>query len=50
MEFLTNKKDVYELTPQALDMINANVQLHTVSYAILFGLLAILIVLVIFKS
>jgi uncharacterized membrane protein len=50
MEFMTEKKNVYTLSNDALDMVNSHVQFHTVSNAILFGLLTLLIVVIIFKN
>jgi len=45
-----NPKGIYYLTDSALDLINFFSQMLTVSFAILFGLLAITILLIIFKS
>lgn len=41
---------IYTLTDPALDLINFFSQLLVVSFAILFGLLALIILLIIFKS
>ena len=41
---------IYTLTDEALDLINFFSQLHTVSFAVLFGLLVLIILLIIFKS
>jgi len=41
---------IYTLTDNGLDLINFFSQLHTVSFAVLFGLLTLLILLIIFKS
>lgn len=50
MEFLTTASTTLALTDQALDMINFFSQLLTVSFAIVFGLLVVVILLLIFKS
>lgn len=50
MDFLITSSTTYALTDNALDLINFFSQLFTVSFAILFGLLVLLILLVIFKS
>ncbi len=50
MEFLTTASTTFALTDQALDMINFFSQLLTVSFAIVFGLLVVVILLLIFKS
>lgn len=50
MDFLTGSSTTYALTDEALDLINFISQLFTVTYALMFGLLAFLIVIVIFKS
>lgn len=51
MRFLVENPDgVFSLTNQALNLINFFSQLLTVSFAILFGLLATLILILIFKS
>jgi len=51
MRFLVERQDgVFYLTNNALDLINFFSQLLTVSFAILFGLLLILILVLIFKS
>ena len=51
MRFLVEKQDgVFYLTNKALNLINFFSQQLTVSFAILFGLLMILILVIIFKS
>ena len=50
MDFLTTASTTLALTDNALDLINFFSQLFTVSFAIIFGLLVIIIVLLIFKS
>jgi len=50
MEFFTVTKKALILTDDALDLINFFSQLLTVSFAILFGLLVLIILLIIFKS
>lgn len=50
MEFMIEKKGIYTLTDQALDLINFFSQLQTVSIALISGLLVIIILLIIFKS
>lgn len=50
MEFLTTASTTFALTDQALDMINFFSQLLTASFAIVFGLLVVVILLLIFKS
>lgn len=40
----------FVLTDEALDLINYFSQLFTVSFAILFGLLSMLIIIIIFKK
>lgn len=49
MDFLIASTTVYRLTGQALDLINFFSQLFVVCFALLSGLLVILILLVIFK-
>ena len=50
MNFLISSDDIiYKLTPRALDLINFFVQFLTAGFAILFGLLILLIILIIFK-
>ncbi len=50
MDFLTATSTTYALTDQALNLINFFSQLLTVGFGVLFGLLAIIILLLIFKS
>lgn len=51
MRFLVEQSEgVFRLTNKALDLINFFSQLFTVSFAILFGLLTIIILILIFKS
>ena len=50
MDFLTTASTTLALTDNALDLINFFSQLFTVSFAVIFGLLVIIIVLLIFKS
>jgi hypothetical protein len=50
MDFITTTSTTYALTDKALDLINFFCQLLTVSFAVLFGLLVIVILLLIFKS
>lgn len=50
MDFLTTASTTYALTDKALDMINFFSQLLTVSFAVVIGLLVIVILLLIFKS
>ena len=50
MDFLTSAETTYALTDNALDLINFFSQLITVSFAFLFGLLVLIILLIIFKS
>lgn len=50
MDFLTTATTTYALTDEALDLINFFSQLLTGSFAILFGLLALIILIIIFKS
>ena len=50
MDFLTTASTTYALTDNALDLINFFSQLLTVSFAVLFGLLVLIILLIIFKS
>lgn len=51
MRFIVERSDgVYFLTNKALNLLNFYSQLLTVSFAILFGLLVLLIILTIFKS
>lgn len=49
MDFLIASSTTYRLTGEALDLINFFSQLLTVSFAVLFGLLAVIILLIIFK-
>ncbi len=50
MDFLTSGATTYALTDNAMDLINFFSQLLTVSFAVLFGLLVFIILLIIFKS
>jgi len=50
MDFLTSASTTYALTDDGLDLINFFSQLFTVSFAVLFGLLVLIILLIIFKS
>lgn len=51
MRFLVERSEgVFFLTPKAMDLLNFFTQLFTVSFAILFGLLTLLIILILFKS
>jgi len=50
MDFLTTASTTLALTDNALDLINFFSQLFTVSFAVIFGLLVVIIVLLIFKS
>ena len=50
MDFLTTASTTFALTDNALDLINFFSQLLTVSFAVIFGLLVVIIVLLIFKS
>jgi len=50
MDFLTSTSTTLTLTDEALDLINFFSQLLTVSFAILFGLLVLMILIIIFKS
>jgi hypothetical protein len=50
MDFFTTATTTYALTDEALDLINFFSQLLTVSFAILFGLLSLIILIIIFKS
>jgi len=50
MDFITTLDNTYTLTDNALDLINFFSQLLTVSFAVLFGLLILIIILIIFKS
>jgi hypothetical protein len=50
MDFLTTATTTYALTDEALDLINFFSQLLTVSFAIVFGLLSLIILIIIFKS
>jgi hypothetical protein len=51
MRFLVEDPEgVFSLTNKALNLLNFFSQQLTVSFAILFGLLAIIILLIIFKS
>lgn len=45
----TSAKTIVALTDKALDMINFFSQLFTVSFGIVFGLLAVIVLLLIFK-
>ena len=47
---MTEQHGTYELSNEALDLINFFSQLYAVSFAILFGLLIILILVIIFKD
>jgi len=50
MDFLTTGSTTLAFTDEALDLINFFSQLLTVSFAVLFGLLVLIILLIIFKS
>lgn len=50
MDFLIENHGTLVLTDEALDLINFFSQLLTVSFAILSGLISILIVVIIFKK
>jgi hypothetical protein len=50
MDFLTTGSTTLALTDKALDLINFFSQLLTVSFAVLAGLLVVVIILLIFKS
>jgi len=50
MKFMIKVGEYYELTDRALDLINSGFQFFTVSFAILFGLLTLHILVIIFKS
>ena len=51
MKFLVERQEgVFYLTNKALNLLNFFSQQLTVSFAILFGLLTIIILLIIFKS
>lgn len=49
MPFLITTGAGYSLTPRALDLINFFSQLFTVSFALISGLLVVVIVLIIYK-
>ncbi|NCO05338.1 MAG: hypothetical protein GW939_04315 [Candidatus Magasanikbacteria bacterium] len=50
MDFFTVTTTTMSLTDDALDLINFFSQLFTVSFALVFGLLAVIILLLIFKT
>lgn len=50
MEFFAMTTTTLSLTDSALDLINFFSQLFTVSFAVVFGLLTVIILLLIFKT
>ncbi len=50
MDFLIASTTTYRLTGEALDLINFFSQLITLGFAVSFGLLAVIILIIIFKS
>jgi len=50
MDFFTVTTTTMSLTDDALDLINFFSQLFTVSFALVFGLLTVIILLLIFKT
>lgn len=49
LKFMYEDSGVYVITEYGMDLINFFVQFHLISYALIVGLLTLIVVLIIFK-